>query len=402
MSFPHQSTGFGSSFWDQNVEYFGLRAARTTKLLFESLLLSPRLEDWVAHFIEIQPRYDDRPSDLLNQARRRSLLGPDITPDLAQTLLASSQDREAIRYIIELFAMPVHIIATLHPSIGTHVSNRTRRTEVHSFVQTLDELLKGSFETYSAHVSDPLSTTRLSLRRQLAQANICGTFKLLVQDFLSLYSRRGSSDGLSWDMFKRFVEGVEQVFATAPSSQYFTLIREALEHFQLDGFLDSQTGRDVAWEWDLHGLESESEEEEEGVNLDDLLDVCFEPIGPTLKPEHHAIVVTLDAHLPEEDCSICRDTLNVQETVRDEVPIKIECGHCFHYGCLSALINGIAKFSNLCPNCRHQICERRRRRSKDGKELESVQGDGAHDRSEDEFVGRSLQNLEGDVVMTDE
>lgn len=202
--------------------------------------MSPRLEDWVAHFIEIQPRYDDRPSDLLDQARRRSLLGPNTIPDLAQTLLASSQDGEAVRYIIELFAMPVHIIATLHPSIGTHVSNRTRRTEVHSFVQTLDELLKGSFETYSAHVSDPLSTTRLSLRRQLAQANICGTFKLLVQDSLSLYSRRGSSDGLSWDMLRDLLKVLSKSLPPRHRHNILPLLEKRLS---TAGWMDSSTHR---------------------------------------------------------------------------------------------------------------------------------------------------------------
>jgi hypothetical protein len=78
--------------------------------------------------------------------------------------------------------------------------------------------------------------------------------------------------------------------------------------------------------------------------------------------------------LSERECSICRDTLNIHETIRDGVSVKIKCGHCFHYGCLTTLIDGRSKFSNLCPNCRQEVCKRKPRRLKNGKELYNVQG----------------------------
>jgi hypothetical protein len=84
--------------------------------------------------------------------------------------------------------------------------------------------------------------------------------------------------------------------------------------------------------------------------------------------------------------------------VRDEVPVKAECDHTFHYDCLSTLINGLFKFSNLCPNCRRPVCDRRSRRLKDDEELISVH---ALDEEELARVERFLQDREGDVVMTD-
>jgi hypothetical protein len=102
--------------------------------------------------------------------------------------------------------------------------------------------------------------------------------------------------------------------------------------------------------------------------------------------------------LPEEDCPICRDTLNVTDTIRDEVPVKIKCGHCFHYGCLTTLINDLSKFSNLCPNCRQEVCKRRPRCLKNGKTLDDVQAmeaDGANMGEQERY----LQDKHGDFVM---
>jgi hypothetical protein len=202
-------------------------------------------------------------------------------------------------------------------------------------------------------------------------------------------------------MFKNFVNGLMQV-ANEREPEFIDSVRRAFFELRLGCFLDHNAPKDDTWRWipeeEEYEYESDSEVDSE-VDLDDLSDVCFEPFGPSLKVENHAFAVTKVSDLPEEDCSICRDELNVHQTVRDEVPVKAHCGHTFHYGCLSTLINGISKFSNLCPNCREEVCHRRPKRQKDSKELESAQNSGTRDEAE---PGRSLQDRYGDVVMRDE
>jgi len=73
--------------------------------------------------------------------------------------------------------------------------------------------------------------------------------------------------------------------------------------------------------------------------------------------------------------------------MRDEVAVEVHCGHCFHYGCLNTLINGILEYSNICPNCRQTICPPRAKRvladftpslpSTPSAEVPEAQGDSA-------------------------
>jgi hypothetical protein len=95
----------------------------------------------------------------------------------------------------------------------------------------------------------------------------------------------------------------------------------------------------------------------------------LEPVGPELKVEHHTLAVIMAFDLVEEDCSICRDLLDVAQWSRSEVPVKVGCGRVFHCGCLNTLINGISTISNSCPNCRQEICERRVRHLEDHNNL---------------------------------
>ena len=137
---------------------------------------------------------------------------------------------------------------------------------------------------------------------------------------------------------------------------------------------------------------------EDEFDPDNLPDVCFDPVGPPLKAEDYALAITGASDLPEGDCSICRDTLKVHECAQDEIPVKTDCGHAFHYGCLGTLINGLADFSNLCPNCRRPICDRRPRQLKDGDELNSGL---ASDLEEQAAVERFLLDRHRGVVMRD-
>jgi hypothetical protein len=250
-------------------------------------------------------------------------------------------------------------------------------------------------DAHRSLVSDPFSDLTLATRQELALCDIRGTINLLASDaatFMSvpLYT------GLFWDMFKKFVDGLMQ-FANAQGPACVDHVKEALWYLELHGFLDANSVKDDTWTWPPRETVTIHEPDSD-VDLHDLPDVCFEPVGPPLQVEQHALAVTKASDLPEEDCSICRNTLNVHETVRDEVPVKVDCGHTFHYGCLGTLINGLSQFSNLCPNCRHPVCDRRSRRLKDDDEIISVQ---ALEEEELARVERFLQDRQGDVVMTD-
>jgi hypothetical protein len=347
--------------------------------------LSSDLKDWLMHIINSQPHYNDVQGDLQGQFNARHLLGANTIPELARTIIAFRHEYMAIEDAIAIFAKLVQNAIDRYQDTTSFSSDHT----------TLDQYVNELVDHHRFLVSDPFSKSSLALRQQLALCDIRGTMRLLVWDAATLLDR-SCYTGLSWDMFRNFVNGLIHV-VNAREPACVDHVRTALFVLRLDCFLDPNALKDDTWVWLPEGEEYDYEPDEE-VDLDDLPDVCFEPVGPSLKAEQHAFAVTKSFDLPEEDCSICRDMLDVHETVRDEVPVKVSCGHTFHYGCLSTLINGVSKFSNLCPNCRQEVCHRRPRRLKDGKELESAQISGAQGEAEPE---RFLQDMYGDVVMTD-
>ncbi|KAG9185101.1 hypothetical protein G6011_07645 [Alternaria panax] len=257
--------------------------------------------------------------------------------------------------------------------------------DVRSFsrdLSTLNQYLNELLDRHRFLISDPFSNLTLALRQQLASCDIRGTARLLVRDVATL-SDRTPYTGLPWDMFKNFVDGLIHV-VNALEPVCIGRVRTALFMLRLNHFLDPNATKDNTWTW----LPDEWEDEYESdgkVDPDDLLKYEF------------TVIETLG--LPEEDWSICRDTLNVQKTVREEVSVKVDFSHTFHYGCVSTLVNGVFKFSNLCPNCRQKVCHRRRRRLKDNKELESTQISEVQDEVE---PGHFLQDRYGEVVMMDE
>lgn len=146
--------------------------------------------------------------------------------------------------------------------------------------------------------------------------------------------------------------------ASAHDPEFTHRVQLVLSSLGFDRLLDPMAGKDDTWVWitDMgrYGYEINSDSDSD-FDLDDLPGICFDPVGPPLQVEDYALAVSDASDLPEGDCSICRDTLNVHERAHVEIPVKIDCGHAFHYGCLGTLINGLAKFLNLCPNCRRPV-----------------------------------------------
>jgi hypothetical protein len=86
-----------------------------------------------------------------------------------------------------------------------------------------------------------------------------------------------------------------------------------------------------------------------------LQDVRFEPDGPPLQVSNYAVPTTEPG---DEPCTICYEPMDGEVTGQYQ-PMKVPCGHCFHFECLEDLINGINKYSNLCPMCRQKISDPR-------------------------------------------
>lgn len=109
--------------------------------------------------------------------------------------------------------------------------------------------------------------------------------------------------------------------------------------------------------WD-DAPDSESESEE-----DDDPDDEFDPVGlRAVGPEIDIATFTEVTQTPaNEDCSICMENFDPNDTDEDNRIVKLRCNHCFHALCLSHLVNGISEYSTRCPNCRLQICEPRAR-----------------------------------------
>ncbi|KAI4644894.1 hypothetical protein J4E93_005692 [Alternaria ventricosa] len=183
--------------------------------------------------------------------------------------------------------------------------------------------------------------------------------------------------------------------ASAQDVEFAHNVQLALSSCGFGRLLDPTLLDPTATDMEFPEYELDSEDE---VDPDDLPDVCFDPVGPPLKPQDYAPAITDASDLPEGDCSICRDTLNVHERAQDEIPVKTDCGHAFHYSCLGTLINGLADFSNLCPNCRRPICDHRPRQLKEDDELNGVQ---ALDLEEQAVVERFLLDRHRGVVMRD-
>jgi hypothetical protein len=253
----------------------------------------------------MQPRYNDRPSDISNQSRARQLLGSDTLPDLAQAIGNFIHDTGAIFVFIGCFGDFVQAATRIFVSLTTGGT----------ITEALwDESFNRTVEAHRGLVSFPFSDTPLEYRRELARTNVRSTLKLLAMDTLALVMPgpdQMTPNYLPWCMFKKFVNGVMQV-ANAHGPECISVARQTLAFYELYHFLEPDAHPIPFWTWDSYVVGNESDDE---VDPDDLADVCFEPKGPELRVEHHAKAVTIAFELPEESCSICYEALNAYERV---------------------------------------------------------------------------------------
>jgi hypothetical protein len=280
----------------QRLDHHGLMVGPLIILTYETLRSSPELQDWIDYLMDMQPRYNDLPSDVANQSRARQLSGSDTLPDLAQAIGNFSHDADAIKLFIGCFGDFVQTATRLFFSLGTGGAVTEAR---------LNESLDCAVEEHRGLISFPFSWPLLRHRRQLAKVNVRGTLMLLITDALALAmseSGRTTLNHVYLCMFKKFANGIMQV-ANTHNPQCMSIIRQALTHYDLDHFLEPNSHASSLWIWDAHVVGDESDDE---VDPDDLPDVCFEPKGPARRVEHtcqQSIKSSIKYHFGRQDCN---------------------------------------------------------------------------------------------------
>jgi hypothetical protein len=102
-----------------------------------------------------------------------------------------------------------------------------------------------------------------------------------------------------------------------------------------------------------------SDDEEDGESDLDVNEMAsVEAYGPSIDPTDVAHVAMIK---PEDQrCTICME--DHFYVYGDSRTMKLNtCGHLFHYECIFDWVNGVSSNSNLCPECRVQFSQERRR-----------------------------------------
>lgn len=397
LSYRHFSDSESSA---SNYDWFlgeeendGLHCERIISLILADLRANSKLAHWIETFIKEEPRYVDRPPNLPEQLRARTTNNSIVFLDLDRAINSLRTDYDAILTVIGFFGNLVFTATNYVQSQDADMVEEPNEDAMQALIQALRDRIT------------IFSESPLKVRQQLCHMNIRGTFSLLLRDTANLAN--DSRSELHWRMFQRLVHSLHH---TAITHNCEKAVKEALESYGLGIFFslsatplpdwDCEVFEDIMWQY-----QGDDQSDEEDFNFDDLPDDFFEPCGPEIKVANHTTAVANAYELPEQDCSICLDTLDTCSKMRENIPVKIKCGHCFHYGCLKTLINGVANYSNACPHCRQVICPPREKRLKCEKEINEMltSSTGGMGAESDTMESRShLRDKEGDVVMTDD
>jgi hypothetical protein len=105
------------------------------------------------------------------------------------------------------------------------------------------------------------------------------------------------------------------------------------------------------------------EEDDEEVTEELLRDIydsaASESYGALIDPLKFATAVNEASRPRSQNCSVCSDVFGLQTAQSPSLKLR-ECGHYFHDGCIRDWLKSVHPNSNLCPECRTQICEERR------------------------------------------
>jgi len=137
-------------------------------------------------------------------------------------------------------------------------------------------------------------------------------------------------------------------------------------------------------DWQTDNGENTGDDSEYGYNLDtktlrNLYGRAYlEAYGPVMHPLDHA---RWDLDIPQDQlCVVCLETHGLLGAKMSA------CGHYFHFACIKEWMNDTSPNSNLCPECRAQICNERRKVRMTGwmTDSEDDSEDGEDDFEDDE------------------
>jgi hypothetical protein len=204
----------------------------------------------------------------------------------------------------------------------------------------------------------PFADQHILVRTAIAKLDIGAVLSALVHRAFQILLDHPVRQELSWRLHHLLYQSAMR--SPAPKAG-FNAVEEVIQHhFEAAQFLDANAVPIANYQSTLDLYERQEAFGEEEFIPAELTDVAREPIGARRQPticSAHATVLDFE---PDETCTICSDDFADARSGTNP-PMLLDCphGHVFHYGCLDNLINGIASYSNLCPNCRAVICPAR-------------------------------------------
>jgi hypothetical protein len=287
---------------------------------------------------------------------------------LGMTLPVSTVSYSVLRWYLNACGSDIELAAqVLNSYLGT-----VSRLIYHSLIE--EDITQEHFEEAAASWEDEVETMYRHVP-ELALRTTPG-FSAIFREIMEIIREMGDIEALRplWERVSYrgylLLGYVPRIFE-ALRMQESTFINTVIQFW----FASHQSGQDLMG----NHTDGQNDEAWEDFEPAGLTDVGFEPSGPRLDVDDIATktryiknptcsICRKDSQTEDEcghsTCNICLERLDPNATDESNTPMKVRCGHAhsFHYKCLDSLINGISDFSNLCPNCRVPICERRARR----------------------------------------
>jgi hypothetical protein len=328
----------------------------------------------VSGLMEAQPTYD---GPIFCDSRRFAgymAQGPDDFKELIQATITPFMRDDYMLFCVIGFYVKIGIAIADEVASGDHDEGRP-----------IMQFIQAEIEQYRSWLWNPFSVVPLEVRRQLAETNLMQLYVLLIQQAWN-YLEQFDKEELGCRVHQFIVHNIART-AVSPD-RTIALFSVIADDYGWEEFLPGQAvsaslnyvpevdtlSRTAYWarrsnrqdesedEPDVEAVDESDEamEDEDGIVYVDELqpteleDVRFEPDGPPIQVSNHAVA----SHAPGGvECTICADSFDESGQA-----MQIPCGHLFHFQCLDSLINGISPFSNICPNCRQKICDRRPRK----------------------------------------
>jgi hypothetical protein len=315
---------------------------------------SPDHQNIVESILISQPQYQTTSTDTDDERRASIFAEPYFKEKLVETLALfhNHWDREHDVYdnvsgVLQFFRQLTGI-ATLFVEQHDYKYNRA------AFLTLRDRIQ----EETRQYLCLPFTDQHILVRTAIAKLDIGAVLSALVHRAFQILLDHPVRQELLWRLHHLLYQSA--MMSPAPKVG-FNAVEEVIQNqFGAAQFLDANAVPIANYRSNLDLSEQPEVFGEEEFIPAELTDVAREPIGPRRQPSicsAHATVLDLE---PDDICTICSDDF-ADASSGTNPPMLLNCphGHVFHYDCLENLINGIASYSNLCPNCRTVVCSAR-------------------------------------------